>query len=54
MIPIRLPRPARRTMNAPMLPRHILHAERRQGVSVRAPGRLHLGFPDPAGTLGRR
>jgi predicted sugar kinase len=24
------------------------------GVSVRAPGRLHLGFLDPAGTLGRR
>ncbi len=24
------------------------------GVQVRAPGRLHLGFLDPAGTLGRR
>ncbi|MBX3605289.1 MAG: beta-ribofuranosylaminobenzene 5'-phosphate synthase [Piscinibacter sp.] len=24
------------------------------GASVRAPGRLHLGFLDPAGTLGRR
>lgn len=26
----------------------------RSGVSVRAPGRLHLGFVDPSGTLGRR
>jgi beta-RFAP synthase len=26
----------------------------REGVGVRAPGRLHLGFLDPSGTLGRR
>ena len=26
----------------------------RSGVGVRAPGRLHLGFLDPSGTLGRR
>ncbi len=30
------------------------HAAVCAGVSVRAPGRLHLGFLDPAGTLGRR
>lgn len=29
-------------------------ANPRAGVSVRAPGRLHLGFLDPAGSLGRR
>lgn len=29
-------------------------AEMRAGVSVRAPGRLHLGFLDPSGSLGRR
>lgn len=29
-------------------------AEARAGVSVRAPGRLHLGFLDPSGSLGRR
>ncbi len=29
-------------------------AAARAGVSVRAPGRLHLGFIDPSGTLGRR
>ena len=29
-------------------------AAARAGVSVRAPGRLHLGFLDPSGTLGRR
>ena len=33
------------TGNAPPLP---------ASVRVRAPGRLHLGFLDPAGTLGRR
>ena len=29
-------------------------AAARAGVSVRAPGRLHLGFLDPSGSLGRR
>ncbi len=29
-------------------------APARAGVSVRAPGRLHLGFIDPSGSLGRR
>ena len=29
-------------------------AQARVGVSVRAPGRLHLGFIDPSGSLGRR
>ena len=29
-------------------------AAARAGVNVRAPGRLHLGFLDPSGTLGRR
>ncbi len=29
-------------------------ADMRAGVSVRAPGRLHLGFLDPSGSLGRR
>jgi beta-ribofuranosylaminobenzene 5'-phosphate synthase len=31
-----------------------LHHEPGQRVRVSAPGRLHLGFLDPAGTLGRR
>jgi beta-ribofuranosylaminobenzene 5'-phosphate synthase len=30
-----------------------LPATRRAGLTVHAPGRLHLGFLDPAGTLGR-
>ena len=29
-------------------------ADREPGVSLRAPGRLHLGFLDPSATLGRR
>lgn len=32
----------------------IVHAERRTVVTVRAPARLHLGFLDPSGSLGRR
>lgn len=35
---------------SPTVPR----AAARTGVGVRAPGRLHLGFLDPSGTLGRR
>lgn len=34
--------------------RAVLHHEPGQRVRVAAPGRLHLGFLDPAGTLGRR
>ncbi len=42
-------------MNAPdpaAMP--LLHSASTHAVRVRAPGRLHLGFLDPAGTLGRR
>ena len=38
----------------PSAPRAEARAEARAGVSVRAPGRLHLGFLDPSGSLGRR
>jgi len=38
-------------MNAPMPTAHPAAADR--AVSVEAPARLHLGFLDPAGTLGR-
>ena len=31
-----------------------IHSRAHAGVSVRAPGRLHLGFLDPSGSLGRR
>ena len=39
-------------MNA--LPSASVRDEATAAVSVRAPGRLHLGFLDPSGTLGRR
>lgn len=32
----------------------VIDVERRAVVTVRAPGRLHLGFLDPSGSLGRR
>lgn len=41
-------------MNSPSLAPDLADTAHRHGVSVRAPGRLHLGFLDPAGTLGRR
>lgn len=41
-------------MNAPTLAADKPDTAHQRGVSVRAPGRLHLGFLDPAGTLGRR
>lgn len=41
-------------MNAPTLAPGIPDTAHAQGVCVRAPSRLHLGFLDPAGTLGRR
>jgi beta-RFAP synthase len=37
-----------------MLPTPSTRSATRTAVGVRAPGRLHLGFLDPAGTLGRR
>lgn len=40
------------TMAPPTTPAERTSA--RAGVGVRAPGRLHLGFLDPSGTLGRR
>lgn len=39
-------------MNSPTLP--ALRAEAQTAATVRTAGRLHLGFLDPAGTLGRR
>jgi beta-RFAP synthase len=36
-----------------LLPR-LMHADTDNVVAVHAPGRLHLGFLDPAGSLGRR
>ncbi len=41
-------------MNAPGLATRSERAVDRRVVTVRAPGRLHLGFLDPAGSLGRR
>jgi|CXWL01.1.fsa_nt_gi beta-RFAP synthase len=41
-------------MNSPTLASGKPDTSHRQVVAVRAPGRLHLGFLDPAGTLGRR
>jgi len=41
-------------MNSPTLAPGLADTAHPHGVSVRAPGRLHLGFLDPAGTLGRR
>ncbi|MDO9314639.1 MAG: beta-ribofuranosylaminobenzene 5'-phosphate synthase [Burkholderiaceae bacterium] len=41
-------------MNAPGLATRPERAADRRVVSVRAPGRLHLGFLDPGGSLGRR
>lgn len=43
-------------MTAPdtaLAPRHNLHVRAVRTVRVAAPGRLHLGFLDPAGSLGR-
>jgi beta-RFAP synthase len=41
-------------MNAPALATRTERPADRRVVTVRAPGRLHLGFLDPGGTLGRR
>jgi beta-RFAP synthase len=41
-------------MTAPTVASHPIPTERRLGVTVHAPARLHLGFLDPAATLGRR
>ncbi|WP_310732308.1 beta-ribofuranosylaminobenzene 5'-phosphate synthase family protein [Ideonella sp. A 288] len=41
-------------MDSPASSLETLCAEPTARVSIRAPGRLHLGFLDPAGTLGRR
>lgn len=41
-------------MNAPALVPAPTLRHHPAGLSLRAPGRLHLGFLDPAGTLGRR
>lgn len=38
----------------PLSTEHASPIESRAGISLRAPGRLHLGFLDPAGSLGRR
>ncbi len=48
--PIDAPLPPSMATPTPSAPR----AEARAGVRVRAPGRLHLGFIDPSGSLGRR
>lgn len=48
--PIDAPLPPSMASATPSAPR----AEARAGVGVRAPGRLHLGFIDPSGSLGRR
>lgn len=46
--------PASLDMNSPGLATRPERAADRRVVSVRAPGRLHLGFLDPGGSLGRR